>query len=273
MSFAAITAAISLGDYPAYLNIEAYLKSFVGSGRNSYTSAVAELALASVAVSVCAPNMVPAWLPAGDFSAFPPKADLGYIHYLRAKYFLCLGKYEVALAVAQTALAFSALEWGISAAKINLQMVCALACYNLGREREARRWLLEVMGIALPHGFITPFAENVSNFGGLMEQCLEEKFPGCFDAVLGQCERTVRNWLVFHNHFIKDNITSILTLRELHLAQMVARRIPYAKIAREFNMSVGRLKNVMLEIYEKLCISSRDELAQYVLMTNKGAES
>jgi len=37
------------------------------------------------------------------------------------------------------------------------------------------------------------------------------------------------------------------------------------------NISVGRLKNIMLEIYEKLFISSRDELAQYVLVTNKGA--
>jgi len=65
-------------------------------------------------------------------------------------------------------------------------------------------------------------------------------------------------------------ITLILSLREAHLAQMVARRVPYAKIARQHNISVGRLKNIMLEIYEKLHISSRDELAQYVLITNKG---
>jgi DNA-binding CsgD family transcriptional regulator len=56
-----------------------------------------------------------------------------------------------------------------------------------------------------------------------------------------------------------------------HFAQLVARRVPYVKIAKQFNISVGRLKNIMLEIYEKLCISSRDELAQYVLISNKGA--
>ena len=270
-SLVAVASAISLGDYPVYLKIEAYLKSYVAAGRCSDSSAIAELALASVAVSVAAPNMVPTWLSEGDFSASLAQVRPTYILYLRAKYFMCIGKYEITLAVAQTALTFCAPERGITFSEIYLRVVCALACHCLGRENEAKRWLLEAMRIALPHGFITPFAENVSDFGGLVEQCLEEAFPDCFDAVIRQWECTVKNWITFHNHFTKDNITLILSLREYHLAQLVARRIPYAKIARQFNISVGRLKNIMLEIYEKLFISSRDELAQYVLVTNKGA--
>lgn len=270
-SLIAVAAAISLGDYPAYLKIEAYLKSGTGAGRGSDSSAIAELALASVAVSVTAPNMVPKWLSEGDFSAFPAQVKPPYMLYLRAKYFMCIGKYEIALAVAQTALTFCALERGITFPEIYLRVVCALACHCLGRENEARRWLLEAMRITLPHGFVTSFAETVSDFGGLVEQCLDEAFPDCCDAVIRQWERTVKNWITFHNRFAKDNITLILSLREYHLAQLVARRVPYAKIARQFNISVGRLKNIMLEIYEKLFISSRDELAQYVLVTNKGA--
>lgn len=270
-SLAAVAAAISLGDYPAYLEIEAYLKSWVGAGRGSDSSAIAELALATVAVSVAAPKMVPGWLAEGDFRALPPQVKPSYMLYLRAKYFMCIEKYEIALAVAQTALAFSAPERGIMFPEIYLRVVCALACHCLGREDEARRWLLEAMGIALPHAFITPFAELVADFGGLVEQCLEEAFPDHHDAVIGQWKCTVKNWVAFHNHFTRDNVTSILSLRECHLAQLVARRVPYVKIAKQYNISVGRLKNIMLEIYEKLLISSRDELAQYVLMTNKGA--
>lgn len=272
-SLVAVAAAISRGDYPAYLKIEAYLKSYAGAGRGSDSSAIAELALASVAVSVIVPNMVPHWLSEGDFSAFPVQMKPPYMLYLRAKYFMCIGKYEIALAVAQTALTFGAPERGITLSEIYLRATCALACHCLGREDEARRWLLEAMRIALPHGFITPFAELVSDFGGLVEQCLEEAFPGCRDAVIRQWEHTVKNWIIFHNHFTRDNITLILSLRECHLAQLVARRVPYAKIAQQFDISVGRLKNIMLEIYEKLFISTRDELAQYVLMTNKEAGS
>ncbi len=270
-SLIGVAAAISLGDYQAYLKIETYLKSYVGEGSESGTAAVAELALSSVAVSVTAPNMVPGWLKEGDFNAFPSQMRVPYMLYLRAKYFMCIGKYEMALAVAQTALAFGQPEKGITFPDIYLQVLCSLACYCLGREDDARRLLLGAMRIALPHSFITPFAELVSEFSGLVEQCLEEAFPEYCEAVVGQWERTVKNWIVFHNRFTRDNITLILSLREYHFALMVARRVPYAKIAEQFNISVGRLKNIMLEIYEKLYISSRDELAQYVLISNKGA--
>lgn len=272
-SLAAVAAAISLGDYPAYLKIEAYLKSHMDAGCGSDISAIAELALASVAVSVTAPNMVPRWLLDGDFSAFPTQAKPPYMLFLRSKYFMCVGKYEIALAVAQTALTFCAPVQGVTLPEIYLRVVCALACHYLERTDEARRWLLEAMRVALPHGFITPFAEQVSDFGGLIEQCLNEAFPDCYDAVIGQWKHTVKNWITFHNDFTKDNITLILSLREYHFALLVARRVPYAKIAKQFNISVGRLKNIMLEIYEKLSISSREELAQYVLMSNKEAGS
>jgi DNA-binding CsgD family transcriptional regulator len=269
-SLAAVAAAISLGEYPAYLQIEAYLKRHADIGRSSDSSAIAELALASVAVSVSARKMVPGWLAEGDFSAFGPQVKPPYLHFLRAKYLMCTGKYEIALAVAQTALTFCAQEQGITYSEIYLRVVCAIACHCLGREDEAARRLLEAMRIALPHGFITPFAEHVGDFGGLAEKCLEQEFPHRCNVVIEQWKRTVKNWVTFHNHFTKDNITLILSLRECHLAQLVARRVPYAKIAAQYGISVGRLKNIMLEIYEKLYISSRDELAQYVLMTTKG---
>lgn len=97
-SLAAVAAAISLGDYPAYQQIEAYLKSCPLTGRGSDGSAfVAELALASVAVCAVAPKMVPGWLVEGDFSACPPQVKLPYLHYLRARYFVYTRKFEVAL--------------------------------------------------------------------------------------------------------------------------------------------------------------------------------
>jgi len=61
----------------------------------------------------------------------------------------------------------------------------------------------------------------------------------------------------------------MLSLREYHIAMLVARRVPYAKIAKQYGISVGRLKNIILEIYEKLFISGRDELVKYVSWTNK----
>jgi DNA-binding CsgD family transcriptional regulator len=258
-------AAISTGDYAAFTEIEAHLKSCIQTGKEKDVCAVAELALASVAVSVIAPSMVPEWLKDGNFGVFPEQAKLGYMLFLRAKYFLCIGRYEAALTVAQTALAYDHREKGLTFPGIYLRVACALSYYSLAREDEAKRSLMEAMRIALPHGFITPFAEVVTALGGLVEQCLKQEFPQYHDAVLEQWKRTWKNWIAFHNQFTKDNITLMLSLREYHMAMLVARHIPYAKIAKQYGISVGRLKNIMLGIYQKLFISGRDELAKYVL--------
>lgn len=264
----AIAAAISMGDYHAYTEIDAYLKRFIKADTDSGIRASAEFSLATTAVSVLAPNMVPDWLKAGDLSALLPQARPNAL-YLRAKYFYSIGQFDTVLAVAQTALTLSSTERGITMTDIYLHVTCAIACYALERKEEAKRWLLSAMRLALPHGFITPFAELVSELGGLVEESLEQEFPDDHDAVILQWKNTVKNWIAFHNQFTKDNITLILSLRESHLALLVARRVPYVEIAKQHYISVGRLKNIMLEIYEKLHISGRDELAKYILATKK----
>ncbi len=260
---AAIAAAISTGDYRTYTEIDAYLRSWVKSGKGSHVSAVAEMSLAAVAVSVVAPDVAPNWLKAGDLSALPPSVRPNAL-YLRAKYFHCTGRFEAMLAVAQTALSLGSSQEGLTHYDIYLRLMCAVACRYLRRHGEARRWLLDIMGTALPHGFVTPFSELVTALGGLMEQCLLQEFPGYYDAVIEQWNRTWKNWIAFHNQFTKDNITLILSLREYHLASLVAQRVPYARIAERYSISVGRLKNIMQDIYSKLHISSRDELSNYV---------
>ncbi|WMJ76898.1 MULTISPECIES: helix-turn-helix domain-containing protein [unclassified Sedimentibacter] len=263
-SLIAVAAFISLGNYHAYTEIESYLKRCIKTNRGSDIVAIAELALASVAVSATLPNMVPDWLKEGDFSD-RSVLKKPYTSYLQARYFFCVGRYEAMLNVAQTALTLSASEQEITFADIYLRVTCAIACYHLEREEEARRWLLEVMRICLPHGFITPFAEVITQLGGLIEQCLKQEFPDYYDAIISQYNRTAKNWITFHNKFAQDNITLVLSLREYHIAMLVARHVPYAKIAEKHYISVGRLKNIMMEIYDKLNISGRDELAAYIM--------
>ena len=139
-----IAAAISLGDYRAYTEIDTYLKKCAEVHRGSGAAAFAEQALATAAVSIIAPNMAPDWLKEGDFSALAPQAKPNAL-YLRAKYFHCLNKYDAMLAVAQTALTLSAQPQGFTTTDIYLRVTCAVACHCLGRDDEARRWLLEAM--------------------------------------------------------------------------------------------------------------------------------
>lgn len=259
----AIAAAISTGNYNAYTRIGTYLKQYITPDTAGEIRAIAEFSLASTAVSVIAPNMVPDWLKAGDLNRLLPE-QRPHALYLRAKYFYCIGQFDTALAVAQTALTLYSAERGITLTDLYLRLTCAISCYALER-KEAKRWLLSAMHLALPHSFTTPFAELVSELGGLVEECLKQEYPDSCDAVILQWKNIIKYWVSFDNQFTKDHIMLILSLRETHLALLVARRVPYAEIAKQHCISAGRLKNIMLEIYEKLHISGRSELAKYMI--------
>lgn len=259
----AITAAVSMGDYDVYSRIETDLKHIINGAKGDTVSTVAELSLATAAVGMLALNMVPDWLKDGKLNAVLPELKPNVLH-LRSRYFQGVKQYDVMLAIAQTALELSTPPQGITTVNLYLRVACAIACHGLGRRAESKEWLLSAMRLALPHGFITVIAESVAVLGGLVEQCLEQEFEASYNTVIKQWERDWKNWIIFHNQFTKDNFSLVLSLREYHLAMQVARRIPYAEIAKEHCISVGRLKNIMLEIYEKLCISGRDELVKYI---------
>ena len=260
----AIASAISLGDYHAYTEIETSLKRVIQTNTDKQVKAVADCTLATISISVIAPHTAPEWLKNGDLQTLPSMVRLDVI-YLRAKYFQRTGQFEIMLAVSQTALSLCISEQGIKWHDIYLHLMCAIACHSLERREEARHWLVLAMHRALPHGFITPFAENVTALGGLMEKCLEEEYPDYYHTVIDQWKNTWKNRVTFHNQFTKNNITLILTLQEYHVAVLVAKRVPYTKIAKQYHISVGRLKNIMQNVYAKLFITNRNQLAKYIL--------
>jgi len=211
--------------------------------------------------------MVPEWLKIGDFSALPLQARPDAA-FMRAKYLQCIGKYEALLDVAQTSLAFFDRPREICVPGIFLRLLCAFAYFATGRLEEARSWLLDVIDLTLPHGFITPYAEYITQFGGLLDQCLMQKYPEYYDAIVSQAKRTLGNWISFHNRFTKDNIACILSLKEAQIALLVARGVPYKEIAEQFHMSVGTLSNQVQVIYNTLLITQkprRQELMKYIL--------
>lgn len=260
----AIAAVIAAGDYSLYLEIEAFCKDLIKADISANVTTVAEYALSVAYMGAFAPDMVPNWVKNGDFSALSatlrPEAicmKTRYLHYLK--------KYESVLEVARTALAFDEPELGISYPSFFLRAMCAAACCSLGRMGEAEQYLLEAMNICLPHGFIAPFVELGPLFCGLLEKLLEQYFPAYYDTVTELSERTVTNWLSFHNRFTKDNITLILSSREYQMARLAAQGVPYKKIAEQYYISLGTLNNKMQVIYQKLFISVKKDLEKYLL--------
>jgi len=269
VSSTAIPAAISMGDYPFFLKAEHWLRGVIQANRGIGVTAYAQYALSTGYMGAHAPDMIAEWIKAGDFSDLHPlvrheamNRRIDYLNYLR--------RFESMLDTAQTATSlhsrsYTALpEKEFSMTEVNTRVRCAIACHCLGRLDEARRWLTGAMDKALPLGFITPFAEMITWLGDLVDQCLIQAHPTWRNAVIEQASRTITNWITFHNRFTKDNITLILTLRELGIATLAVRHVPYKDIARQYHVSLGRLKAIMNGIYNKLYVHSREELSQYV---------
>ena len=264
----AIGAAISLGDYPFYTEIEEYLQRIIDNAEDEKVLAYAELALSSAYIGAFAPNMAPEWLKNGDFTHIY-KGARAEASYRRAKYFQSIGDYVSMLSVAQTTLAFmDPLSLSVYPG-CYLKLMCALAYYHMGREEEAEKWLRDTMSSCFKYDLISPFAEVLPLFGGMAEEMLKREYPKYHDSVLNLWKAIFANWTAFHNQFTKNNITHILTLREYEMALLAARGYSVKKIAEKFNLSVGRQKTIMHEIYGKLFITNRKELSENILTPQK----
>lgn len=258
--------AVTTNDFDLYSRVEAELRRRLGDTGDPRVAILAETALAAVAVSMFAPEMAPGWLKEGDFSRLPAEAA-PFALYLRVKYLQNLADYPQMFTVAQTMLALCRGKGTVM--EIYQLLMCAAACVGLGYKDRAREYLLEALARGMPHGFITPFAENVANLTGLVEECVAQQYPEARSALLAQWQDTWKNWAVFHNRFARDNATLLLTLREFRIATLAAGHVPYAQIAERECLSVGRVRNIVQEIYGKLLIRSRDELAALVLWAPK----
>ncbi|MDR2935060.1 MAG: helix-turn-helix transcriptional regulator [Candidatus Adiutrix sp.] len=261
---AAIAAAISLGDYPFFLEVETYLKGVVKASEGPAVTACAELALGSAYMGAGATALAPDWLKSWNFSALPEPARPSAIR-LGLENLRWRKSYEIMLAAAQASLAFCVSEHYLTYEETYFRLLCATACYALNREDDAERHLLSAMAKTLPHGFITPFAERLPVFGCLLERLLQREFPSSYNAVLKQSKRTVVNWLAFHNRFMNNNIPLILSLREHEIALLVARHTSRAKIAKHYHISVSAVNNIIERIYEKLGVSGRNKLAELII--------
>ena len=265
-SLFSMLSAISTNDFALYSQIETALKQRSGNVGEPLDVVLAEIVLTTVAVGMFAPEMVPAWLKEGDYSHLPSESA-PFALYLRVKYLQNLADYSQMFAVAQTM--HTLCKGKGTVMEIYLLLMCAAACVGLGDKPRARGYLLEALALGMPHGFVTPFVENIANLNGLVEECVRQHYPLAYAGLITQWEKTWKSWAIFHNRFARDNVTLLLTLREFRIAALAANRVPYAKIARQECLSVGRVRNIIQEIYGKLFVRNRDELAALVLWTSK----
>ena len=262
----ALAAAVSTGDYPLYNEIETYCKAVIAMDSGADATAVASFALAAIAVDFFVPDMIPEWLKNGDFSALPTYLR-GEAFSVQTHYLYFAKEYKSAFDVARAALTFFPQENGMTNMSIQLRFVCAMSCFALGRQDDALIYLYGLMKDCLPSGLITPFAEHLLNLNGKVEQLLKSSYPEYYDAVMGLTNRIIPNWRIFHERFNNDDTKLVLDTRQYQMAVAALHGGTDVKLAEDFHMALGTVRNKMQIIYSKLQMpekSGRKELDKYL---------
>lgn len=259
----ATTAAISAGDFGLYYEIQHTVQSLGAKTKDKRERALFSLPPTLAAVSMAAVGMTPQWLKDGDFSLFG-REHMPLLLYLYALHLRNIDERKAVLYTAKTSYELCAQTNTFTWLDVYNLTLCALACFDLGERERAQEYLLRAMKLGLPAGFIAPFADYLGSLGGLVEICLDAYYPRYKAPIVALWRRSFKNWMTFHNSFTSENITTILTPQEYQLARIIARGASYVEAARQLNLSVGRVKNILLDVYGKLRINKKSQLAPFV---------
>lgn len=228
-----LLSAIHLNDSELYGRVSHYLRQERRSS-DLNVAHMAEIAMTGPSLSMKDMNQVPMWVQKGEFSGLLPEArPMGM--YLSLKNLQGQKRYGELLCACKAAIALWEQEDTFTLLDIYLRMLCATGCYELNRVEECDRHLLE------------------------------QHYPQWRDPVERTSAATWKNWIAFHNHYTRENITTLLTQREYWLARIIVAEGTYQNVADELYLSVSTVKSMLSAIYDKLMIHSRAELAEMIM--------
>lgn len=148
---------------------------------------------------------------------------------------------------------------------VDLKIAKAVACRETGREAEMRQLLEAVIGRWASHGIFMPYLLFMH---GTRKSPVLEILADVAPCEVKRVKRMSRayfaNLIRMRNHAFGEKITGALSVREFYLTMLVKRGVSYKELSARFGVSLGRVKNIMLCIYQKLGICSRSELDELV---------
>lgn len=259
-----IVSAIGLGDVKLFDEIVGHLTVLRRTASDSATVLGVDLAESWIHQWMWIPTGYPEWICRFDFESVP-ETWRDSAAYLGTRVRLMRGQFESAYAAAALMMNYVASSKDITARDIYLMMTRAVACRETGREAEMVKWLGAAVRKLAPHGMLLPFLLFMHGAAkSPIEEILSEVRPELVLRFREIDRLYYRNLIVVRNHYLGEHVTDRLSFREMYLAMFLKRGMAYGELARRFGVTVGRLKNVISKIYEKLGIHSRSELGDLV---------
>ena len=259
-----VVSAIGLGEIKLFDEIVGRLTALRRMASDSATVLGVDLAEGWIHQWMWIPTGYPEWIRRFDFESVPEQwCDSAA--YLGAKVYLARGQFESAYAAAALMMNYAGPVREITARDVCLMMTRAVACRETGRDAEMEKWLAMVVRKLAPHGMLLPFLLFMHGSGrSPICELLGEIRPDLVSRYRELGASYFRNLIRIRNHYLGEHVTDKLSFREMYLAMLLKRGMSYGELAKRFGITVGRLKNVVSTVYEKLGIHSRSELRDLV---------
>lgn len=171
--------------------------------------------------------------------------------------------YQMSFGIAKTALNIYGNQYPLPAIYLNL--MCAIAMMNLMKLEDAEQFLMQAYQLAEKDQFIEVFGEHYGMTHAYMERLFKKDHPDVYMKIIQIAKSFGSGWLSMHNKQTNNTLTKELTPLEFTIAMLYNRNWKIKEISYHMNISERTLKNYLSVIYEKLGISSRKELREYLI--------
>ncbi len=192
-----------------------------------------------------------------------PEGIRQFAAYILAHKAYLSNNYERALAICDTVLYYSGKLYPIPA--VHMLLISSISLMSMKRTDEAKERFLRAYEIAKADEYIEPFAENHMLLGGLPEICLKRTHPEDFFKLVEITRNYGPSWSRVHNRETNSTVTGGLSTTEFTVAMLYNQGWSAKEISVHMELSQRMVKYYISIVYDKLGISSREELSQFMI--------
>lgn len=197
--------------------------------------------------------------------AYNKKLPLGirlYALYILSHDAYLNNDYGRALGMAQAGIVMAERTYPI--AVLYLYCIVSMCYINLKEQDKAREAFLTAWEIAKKDGFIEPFIEHHGLLQGILEACVRKSEPQLYRSLVKGVLAFSRGWIKLHNPSTDNKVTELLTPMEFSIAMLACRGWSNQEIGDLLELSLNTVKHYMTVILEKLNLTKREQLKEYV---------
>ena len=183
--------------------------------------------------------------------------------YVMAHEAYLLQEYEKSLGIVDACLALSSNIYPI--AMIYLHLIAAMDAMSLRKPELAKQYFMKAWELAEPDDLIEGIGEHHGLLQGLIETCMKEDYPKAYERIIEITYRFSYGWRRIHNPDTNEEVADNLTTTEFTIAMLANRGWTNQEIAEYMNITERTVKQRLTDIFNKLNISNRKQLNNYML--------